>query len=245
MQSKAFSQPFSHIAKVYDAIMEDIDYDLWMEFILKELAKRQWQVKTILDIGCGTGNSLLPFQRMGFEVAGLDASQEMLGVARLKLPNVSFYQADFQSFELDRRFDLIISIFDSLNNLLEPPHLLACLQQIYKHLNSGGVVMFDVNTTAGLIELWQDHRLEGWVDDIYYLWTHEFDPLTKLATVHAYCADAHEDFTERHVERAYDIAEVKGLLSDAGFIDISIISEPFGSDAEEDDERIWALAKRP
>ena len=97
-----------------------MEYEGWTDFILREAEKVGWSGHKVLDLGCGTGNSTFPFFSRGFHITGLDASPEMLAVAREKLPPVRFVQGNFTSFELDERFDLIISVFDSLNNLLEP-----------------------------------------------------------------------------------------------------------------------------
>lgn len=228
--------------------MADIDYALWTEFIFKQLNKRtdttSWQGTKILDIGCGTGNSLIPLMDKGYELVGLDASAEMLAIAKEKCPSVDLHLADFRNFELEQRFDLIISVFDSLNNLLTQSDFLLCLKQIHKHLESNGFVMFDVNTTVGLRHLWENNRMEGWVGDIYYLWEHSFDEDTQLATVKAYCKDGKSEFEEVHYEKPYDVVELKELMAEAGFSNVSVICEPFGTSAEEDDERVWVIGKK-
>ncbi len=239
---------FSQLSKVYDAIMADIDYDLWSEFIFKQLNKRapntSWQGTSILDIGCGTGNSLIPLIDKGYDLVGLDASAEMLAIAKEKCPTVDLHLADFRNFELEQRFDLVISVFDSLNNLLTQADFLLCLKQVHKHLNANGYIMFDVNTTVGLRHLWENDRMEGWVGDIHYLWTHSFDEDTKLATVKAHCSDGKSEFEEIHYEKPYDVGELKELMAEAGFGNVSVICEPFGTEAEEDDERVWVIGQK-
>jgi len=86
--------------------------------------------------------------------------------------------------------------------------------------------------------------MEGWVGDIYYLWEHSFDEDTKLATVRAYCKDGNSDFEEVHYEKPYDIEELNQLMAEAGFKDVSVISEPFGTPAQDDDERVWVIGKK-
>ena len=168
----------------------------------------------------------------------------MLAVAREKLPPVRFVQGNFTSFELDERFDLIISVFDSLNNLLEPRNFLHTAQRVRRHLTPDGLFMFDVNTTVGLRDLWESGRAEGWVDEVHYSWEHTFDEVTRIGTVTAYCEKNGRAFTEVHLERAYDPPELRDLLSQAGFDHIQMMTYPSGEPPEEDEERLWVLAKK-
>ncbi len=236
-------KPFSLLAEVYDAIMSDVDYEAWTDFMLDMALQTATEVRSVLDLGCGTGNSSEPFVTRGLAVTGVDLSAQMLAVARLKLPAATFVQADFTTFELGARFDLVVSVFDSLNNLLDPDDLRRTAARVREHLRPGGVFIFDVNTTVGLRNLWEDDRAEGWVDDVYYLWEHSFDERTKLAQVVAYCEKGARNFTEVHLERPYDPAEVKALLRAAGFTDVQTLTYPHGRPADAQTERIWVVAQ--
>jgi ubiquinone/menaquinone biosynthesis C-methylase UbiE len=238
------ARPFSLLAQVYDAIMSDIDYEAWGKFILEEVRKRGWQVGPVLDLGCGTGNSTMPMFALGLDVTGLDFSEEMLEQAREKLPPVKFVQGDFKTFKLDKKFSLAYSVFDSLNNLLTEQDFLEAARNIHAHLQPSGFFMFDVNTTIGLRELWEAGRAEGWAGDVYYRWTHTFDDRTNLAKVEAYCESNTTSFTEVHFEKPYDEPDLKRLLALAGFVNVEALTYPDGEASQEDDERIWVIAKR-
>jgi SAM-dependent methyltransferase len=238
-------KPFSLLAQVYDAIMSDIDYEAWGKFILEIVRTRGWKPGRVLDLGCGTGNSTMPMFAFGLDVTGLDASEEMLERARDKLPPVNFVQGDFKTFKLDKTFTLAYSVFDSLNNLLSEKEFLEAARNIHTHLEPGGFFMFDVNTTIGLRELWEAGRAEGWAGDVYYRWTHTFDEDTNLAKVEAYCENGSTSFTEVHYEKPYDAPDLKRLLTQAGFVEVETITHPEGDESQEDDERIWVVAKKP
>lgn len=238
------AKPFSSLARVYDAIMQDIDYDAWASFVLATVKRQGWEGRRVLDLGCGTGNSTVPFVMRGYEVTGLDASAEMLAVASAKLPAVAFVRADFTRFSLGASFDLVVSIFDSLNNLLCPEDFVEAARRAHAHLRPGGFFMFDVNTRVGLRELWEEGRAEGWAGDIYYLWQHSFDEASGLAQVEAYCRTPEGEFTETHLERPYDAGELRRLLAEAGFATVHILSYPSGEEASNTAERVWAVARR-
>lgn len=236
--------PFTALARVYDRIMADIEYDEWADFVLAEAAKLGFTDGPVLDLGCGTGNATLPLKERGLDVAGLDASQAMLAVAETKLPGTTFHLADFESFRLPRRYALVYSIFDSLNNLLTDEAFGAMARNVYAHLRPGGVFVFDVNTTAGLRQLWEGGVASGWADDVYYRWEHSFDEERQLAKVEAYCDTAEGAFTEVHYERGYDPELVRSLLAQAGFQSITVSAHPDGGPVEAETERLWVAARR-
>lgn len=235
--------PFTALARVYDRIMADIEYGEWTDFVLATAAEWGFTDGPILDIGCGTGNATLPLARQGLDVEGLDASQAMLAVAASKLPGTTFHLGDFQTFRLQRRYALIYSIFDSLNNLLTDQAFSAMAQNVRRHLAPDGLFVFDVNTTAGLRQLWEGGVASGWADDVYYRWEHSFDEEQQLAKVEAYCDTPEGAFTEVHYERGYDPQTVVRLLTAAGFLTVQVSAHPDGGPVHADTDRLWVVAR--
>ncbi len=237
--------PFTLLATVYDAVMADVEYDLWAEFVLRLASERGYRFGPALDLGCGTGNSTAPLASRGVPVEGLDASREMLAVAAAKLPNTAFHLGDFATFALPRRFELAYSVFDSLNNLLTDAAFTAACRNVLRHLSPGGVIVFDANTELAMRELWAGGKVEGWADDVYYSWRHSYDGETGLAYVEAYCSTPEGSFVERHVERGYAPAELRRLVAAAGFVDVDVVEFPDGDPARDDADRVWVAARRP
>ncbi|MEQ8860381.1 MAG: class I SAM-dependent methyltransferase [Pseudomonadales bacterium] len=101
----------------------------------------------LLELGCGTGRTLLPVAESGVECVGLDASTEMLAVLRQKgIPeNVTLEHGRIETFDLgDGRFRLITCPFRALQHLLDPQTQLSALRNIRRHLDPTGVFTFDV-----------------------------------------------------------------------------------------------------
>lgn len=243
MLGRVESPPFSRLATVYDAIMADVEYDDWVDFILRQATLRGFAGGRILDLACGTGNATLPAHRRGMRVEGLDASPAMLRAARAKLPGVPLWTADLRTFDTGRRYALVYSVFDSLNNLLSDEDFLAMLARVRAHLEPGGLFVFDCNTRAGLRDLWEGGRAEGWADEVYYRWEHSYDAATDLARVDAFCHDpVGGDFREVHHERPYDPADLRSLLARAGFASAEVVRFPDAEPAAEDEPRVWTFA---
>jgi ubiquinone/menaquinone biosynthesis C-methylase UbiE len=245
--------PFTALAAVYDAIMDEVEYDDWAEFILELLRQENGEPKTVLDLACGTGNSTLPFVNRGFQVFGVDASSDMLHIARKKLPEVPFLEGTFSHFALPahmpQRFDLVTCLFDSLNNILEPEALQSALERIYLHLEPGGWLAADLNTRLGVRELWEGDALEGVAitsdqQEVHYHWSHHYDPTTELGTVQACCRMADREFLEQHTERGYDPDQLEQMCLAAGFSKVLLYEYPDFDTPDAESPRVWVFAQK-
>jgi SAM-dependent methyltransferase len=110
--------------------------------------------KSILDLGCGTGQLAVHFLENGYEVVGVDASEHMLHHASenvrsfVEAGKVSFIQADVTDFHLDGRFGLVVSTLDTLNHLADVDALVCCFKCVAPA--NTGFFIFDLNTRVGL-----------------------------------------------------------------------------------------------
>jgi len=98
----------------------------------------------VLELGCGTGRTLVPIARAGIACVGLDASPAMLRFFRAKAPDIEVVEGDMRAFDLGRTFRVITSPFRALSHLLDVDAQLACLACVRRHLAPGGAFAFDV-----------------------------------------------------------------------------------------------------
>ena len=138
-------------ADAYDTLYQDKDYVEECKLIDRLLqVYGNGPVRTVLDLGCGTGNHALPLAQRGYEIVGVDRSAGMLESARKKAISqqingkANFYQDDIRSVQLQRAFDASIMMFAVLGYQLENRDVLAALRTARKHLHSGGLFIFDV-----------------------------------------------------------------------------------------------------
>lgn len=241
--------PFTALAAVYDAIMADVEYDHWADFVLSYARDGGLPAAdlTVLDLACGTGGFTRELLKAGMQVTGLDGSAEMLREARMRLPGVPFVQGDLRTFELPERFRLMTCVFDSLNNLLTPGDLGAALERAWTHLTPGGLLAFDVNTRLGVRELWEGDAVEGLAalpggDEVHYHWSHHYDAEADLGVVQAFCRLGEQEFVETHRERGYDPQDLQPLLRGAGFTRFEIVEYPDYADPAPDAPRVWVFA---
>ena len=82
---------YDRIASLYDKSHEDFRFWLREQKFFQKLIIG----KRILDIGCGTGRDGIFFVKNGFNYVGIDASRNMLKIARTKIEHGKFFQMDF------------------------------------------------------------------------------------------------------------------------------------------------------
>lgn len=130
------------LASHYDAVTGDPATDT--AFIEGLIKNAHGMPVTLLEVACGTGGVIAPLATR-YEVSGLDISAGMLAVAREKLPEgTPLYLADMTSFELSRAYDAVVCAYHGINHLLDFSAWESFFGCAYRHLNDGGVLIFDI-----------------------------------------------------------------------------------------------------
>ncbi|HOO72068.1 MAG TPA: class I SAM-dependent methyltransferase [Spirochaetota bacterium] len=139
---------YSELAEYYFAIEKhhrNINDDI---IFIKSLIGINNSDISILDIGCGTGEHLGILSKNGARCVGLDISPEMLAIAQNRFPeNISFIQSDMRDFDYYEEFDLVLSLFGSMNYMIEDSDLEQVLWNIWRAMKPGG---------TGIIEIWHN-----------------------------------------------------------------------------------------
>ncbi len=134
---------YDKLAKYYDLI--DCDKTRFIEFIKTYIKKYKNQASNILELGCGTGNILKYFSDE-FECHGIDISGNMIDIASKKNNRIKYCIGDIRELSMSMRFDVIISMFDTLNHLSSEDELKKVSMKVSDHLNKGGLFIFDINS---------------------------------------------------------------------------------------------------
>lgn len=139
---------FKKYSNYYDVLYKDKDYIAEVDFITSLIRQfADGDVKTILDLGCGTGGHALLLAEKGYEVTGIDRSESMLAIANNKKKTdnlVEFFQKDICNFNLKKEFDVIISMFAVMGYQIRNEDFQKALICAYHHLKLGGLFIFDV-----------------------------------------------------------------------------------------------------
>lgn len=244
MESRSYTGSF---ASIYDDVMGTVPYKFWYDYLQEIIKYYQLEVSKVLDLACGTGNMSLIFARDNYQVTGVDLSNGMLEVAREKAKEarlkINFIEADLCSFQLEEKYDLAISLFDSLNYILNLEDLKKVFQNVYYSLRDGGSFIFDVNTISRLMSIEPGTTiLNG--ENYTCIWEDIVNKEKKLWQVRLkiYHKDTGEYHEEFHQETGYKIAELREALQEAGFQDVDIYNAYTFTAASDNDNRVYFVA---
>lgn len=139
---------FQRYAKFYDILYQDKDYQSECDFLEKVIKRYSLKkVKDILSLGCGTANHDIILAKRGFKITGIDKSEEMLNIARKKAResnlDIEFKLADIQKFELNKKFDLAVAMFNIIGYQTKNEMMEKTLQNVAKALKKNGLFVFD------------------------------------------------------------------------------------------------------
>ena len=219
-------EPFGGVyASAYDSIYAEKDYERECD-LLEDAFERfaAGTVRSVLDLGAGTGNHALPLVRRGYAVTGVDLSTAMVEIARGKAREagieVDFHQGDLRTTRLGREFDAALLMFAVLGYQRTDADVRTALRTARTHVRSGGVLVFDVwHGPAVLAEPPGDrHRLirtpEG---EVSRSASAELDVEAGLCTVRYELEGSGRETRETHVMRFYFPGELERFLDEAGF----------------------------
>lgn len=144
---------FSESAHLYDAIYRAFkDYAAEATAISTLVRTAHPSARTILDVGCGTGEHALHLRNShGFAVDGLDRDPNLLAVAREKLPDARFFEADMATFEVGHRYDIVMCLFSSIGYLQTLERVTSALRCFRGHLADDGVIIVEPWFAPGVL----------------------------------------------------------------------------------------------
>ena len=133
---------YKDLAKIYDLVNLRKNYQS-ETFFLKKIFEK-YHVKTVLDVGCGTGTHINLLEKAGYECAGIDINQEMLEVAKHKIKG-KLTCSDMTQFDLGKKYDAVICMFAAFNHLLSLEQANNALQSFKKHLKPNSILLLDLH----------------------------------------------------------------------------------------------------
>lgn len=220
---------YQDFAYLYDEFMKNVDYQEWTSKVEDIFRKYGKQPKTIADLACGTGGVTNLLAAHGYQVIGVDISEDMLYVAREKARKaglqVPYICQDISELSLHHPVDAILCMCDGFNYILEKEKLKRSLERIRLYLNPGGILIFDISSHYKLSSILGNNTMADTDEDLSLIWLNNFDKETQLLemnlTIFERQEDCYERIEETQIQRAWKSEEILDMLKECGFSSIS------------------------
>lgn len=136
---------FGNYAHYYNLLYRDKDYKGEVDYIQKLITQFSTnKVESILDFGCGTGTHAYLLSQQGYYFVGVDRSQDMIDTAKTrKTEKTEFFVGDITTINLEKQFDVIVSLFHVISYITKNEDLELFFRNISKHLKTDGLLIFD------------------------------------------------------------------------------------------------------
>lgn len=243
---------YEAFASVYDLFMDNIDYPAWCEYVTELLEEYHIKDGLVLELGCGTGNLTELLSARGYDMIGVDNSEEMLMQAREKQvdsgQDILYLLQDMRGFELYGTVRAVVSICDSMNYITEEEDLLQVFRLVNNYLDPGGLFLFDLNTVYKYETLLGQNTIAENREEGSFIWENDYDPETgmnvyELALFLPREDGLYEKYQELHYQRAYSLERIQELLGEAGLEFVTAYDAFTRNQPGDESERIYVLAK--
>lgn len=212
---------YESFAEIYDRFMDDVPYDKWRDNLLTILAEYGIHSGLLTELGCGTGNMTDRMAACGYDMTGIDRSEDMLRIAQEKQinrlmaaeepegegtgPRILYLCQDMRSFELYGTMAGIYAVCDVMNYLLTEEDFLRVLRLVNNYLDPGGIFIFDLVSERAYRKM-GEKTIADCRDIGAFIWQNDFDEARK---VNRYDLEMfiREDAEDRAAQR--DLREVR------------------------------------
>ncbi|MBR4080698.1 MAG: class I SAM-dependent methyltransferase [Clostridia bacterium] len=224
---------YTGFAEVYDELMGDVKYAEWADFYASMMNMYGIRGGKVCECACGTGGLTIPLARRGFQMTGVDLSQEMLWQAAQKAREsgvaLPFVRQDMRKLHLHRPMDAVLATCDGVNYLLTDEDVLEFFRAAYAALRPGGGLFFDVSTPWKLRNQLGNQIICDDTEHITYLWQNRFSDKTETVEMHLCIFVRQEDgnykrIDEEQKQRAHSMQRLTELLREAGFDSVQVFA---------------------
>ena len=197
---------YKDFAYVYDRLMvSDVDYDAYAQYINDIFSRYGKQANLLCDLACGTGNMTLALKNQGFDMTGIDISEDMLNVARQKAndPSILFLNQNIASLDLYGTMDAFTCCIDGINYIISPKSLFDMLKKIKTcFINPDGLVIFDISSRYKLQNIIGNNTFIHNNKDVFYTWQNRYIDSNGFAVCVAIAVRCHKGELRRKISRS-------------------------------------------
>jgi len=252
MKNAYNTSAYGSFAYVYDIFMDNVNYRKWADYIIEILKQEQIEDGLVLELGCGTGTVTEMLADAGYDMIGIDNSEEMLAEAMEKRAesghDILYLLQDMQDFELYGTVRAVISVCDSMNYLTDEEDLEYVFALVNNYLDPGGLFIFDMNTVHKYRDVIGDTTIAEDREDGSFIWENSYDVenglnVYELALFLPREDGLYEKCEEEHVQRAYPLDVIKGMIEKAGMELVAVYDAYTRNPGDENSERLTFIVR--
>lgn len=240
---------YNEFAYFYDEFNGEADYDALYTQIRQELHAHQIDDGIVADLGCGTGELTLMLVQAGYDMIGIDQSEEMLAVVRDKADQLGISERllllrqDLLKLDLYGTIRAAVSTFDTLNHI---PLLDKAIANAAFFMEEGGVFLFDMNTPYKHREVLGNNTFNFEGSDANCVWHNRWDEAAGKVDISLSIHDSEtgEQIEEQFCEYTYSLDEITAALQRHGFVLESVCDGETFAPLTEKSERWFFCARK-
>lgn len=235
-------EAYTILAKYYDSLMKDFNYDTYLEFI-KGYVKGEG-----VDLCCGTGEMTIRLAKQKCKMIGMDLSQDMLNVARDKarknFQNIIFIQENLIDFDLPHKVDFVTCVCDGFN-YVNDDDMASAINNISKKIKSGGYFIFDISSQYKLEKVLGNNTFCEDSKLATYIWSNKLEAnkvSMQISFFEKIKGDTYRKIDEEQTQFVHALDSIKSML-DKDF-EYKVFDGTSFKDIKEDSQRLLFIAKR-
>ena len=243
---------YGSFAYFYDRLTRNVPYEDMARQIERYTERFGGRKDILLDLACGTGSLSERLAGLGFDVIGVDSSEEMLNCALDKkfdsgLP-IQYLRQDMRSLDMFGTIDVTVCSLDGINHLENKEDVLKVFERVSLFCDPAGLFIFDVNTLHKHRDVLADNAFIYSLGDVYCGWQNEYSPEDDSVRIYLDIFEEENGKYTRYSEEFGEIylshEDIVSLLDKAGMTVLAVYDGYSDEPLNESSERAVYVCKK-
>ena len=241
-------------SSVYDILTENVEYERIADRICSLLHDNCVDRGLLLDLGCGTGTLSFLLEQKGFDIIGVDASEDMLSVANEKKyeddSSALFLCQKAEELDLFGTIQCAVSTLDTFNHIDSIEKIEKAISLVSLFMDMNGIFIFDMNTPYKHKEILGNNTFVYDMDEVYCVWQNSYDENAEKTDIDLDFFIKNEDdecferYSESFSEYVYDTNEIISIIKKCGFTLLATTDDYSDNPVSDTTERITFICKK-
>ena len=241
-------------SSVYDILTENVEYERIADRICSLLHENGVDGGLLLDLGCGTGTLSFLLEQKGYDVIGVDASEDMLSVANEKKyeddSSALFLCQKAEELNLYGTIQCAVSSLDTFNHIDSIEKIEKAISLVSLFMDMNGIFIFDMNTPYKHKNVLGNNTFVYDMDEVYCVWQNSYDNDAERTDIDLdfFIKNEDDEFFERYSESfseyVYQIDDIANIIKKCGFTLFGINDDYSKNPISDTTERITFICKK-